>query len=89
MPFRHLETIICTNFKGSPTDDITMKFQKYTKTFISKVQTPENFLQEITEVLSSPQWVNPLRPRQNGRHFADNILNLIFLNENIRTAIKI
>ena len=32
---------------------------------------------------------NPLRPRQNGRHSADDTLNRIFLNENIRISIKI
>ena len=33
--------------------------------------------------------VNTLRPRQNGRHFADNIFNCIFLNENVWMPIKI
>ena len=32
---------------------------------------------------------DPLRPRQNGRHFADDTLNHIFLNENVRISIKI
>ena len=27
--------------------------------------------------------INPLRPRQNGRHFTDDILKCIFLNENV------
>ena len=35
------------------------------------------------------QWVNSLRPRQNGRHFADDIFKRIFLNENVRISIKI
>ena len=35
-----------------------------------------------------PQWVNTLRPRQNGRHFADNTFNRIFVNENVRILIK-
>ena len=26
---------------------------------------------------------NTLRPRQNGRHFPDDIFNCIFLNENV------
>ena len=34
-------------------------------------------------------WVNTLRPRQNGRHFPDDIFQCIFLNENIWTSIKI
>ena len=33
--------------------------------------------------------VNTLRPRQNGRHFADAIFKRIFLNENILIPIKI
>ena len=32
---------------------------------------------------------NTLRPRQNGRHFADNTFKRIFVNENARIAIKI
>ena len=32
---------------------------------------------------------NTLRPRQNGRHFADDIFKCIFLNENVWTPIKI
>ena len=33
--------------------------------------------------------INSLRPRQNGRHFADDIFNRISLNENIWIPIKI
>ena len=33
--------------------------------------------------------INTLRPRQNGRHFADDIFKRIFLNENVRILIKI
>ena len=32
---------------------------------------------------------NTLRPRQNGRHFADDIFKLIFLNENVWISIEI
>ena len=32
---------------------------------------------------------NTLKPRQNGRHFADDIFNCIFLNENVWIPIKI
>ena len=35
------------------------------------------------------QTVNTLRPRQNGRHLADDIFNCIFVNENIWIPIKI
>ena len=33
--------------------------------------------------------INTLRPRQNGRHFADNIFNCIFSNENLWISINI
>ena len=33
--------------------------------------------------------LNTLRPRQDGRHFADDTFKLIFLNENVRISIKI
>ena len=32
---------------------------------------------------------NTLRPRQDGRHFADDTFNRIFLNDNVRISIKI
>ena len=35
------------------------------------------------------QTINSLKPRQNGRHFADDIFKLIFLNENVSISIKI
>ena len=33
--------------------------------------------------------INPLRPRQNGRHFPDDIFKCIFLNENVWISIKV
>ena len=33
--------------------------------------------------------VNPLRPRQNGCHFPDDIFKRIFLNENVWISLKI
>ena len=36
-----------------------------------------------------PHCFNTLRPRQNGRHFADDILKCIFLNENVWIPIEI
>ena len=32
--------------------------------------------------------LNTMRPRQNGRHFADDTFNRIFVNENVRISIK-
>ena len=34
-------------------------------------------------------FINTLRPRQNGRHFPDDIFKCIFLNENVWISIKI
>ena len=33
--------------------------------------------------------INTLRPRQNGRHFADDTFKRIFLNDNVRISIRI
>ena len=33
--------------------------------------------------------INTLRPRQNGRHFADDLFKLIFLNKNVVISLKI
>ena len=33
--------------------------------------------------------LNTLRPRQNGRHFPDDIFKCIFLNENVLISIEI
>ena len=38
---------------------------------------------------SQPPNIDTLRPRQNGRHFADDIFKCIFLNENVWIPIKI
>ena len=38
---------------------------------------------------NSASMLNTLRPRQNGRHFPDDIFKWIFLNENVRILIKI
>ena len=39
-------------------------------------------------IVHHPTNFNTLRPRQNGRHFADDTFNRIFVNENVRIAIK-
>ena len=52
----------------------------------------ENVLQDLIAVApfpTGPMVLNTLRPRQNGRHFADDIFMCIFLNENVWIAIKI
>ena len=44
---------------------------------------------KITVTSLRSQWVNILRSRQNGRHFADDIFKYIFLNENACISLKI
>ena len=39
--------------------------------------------------VARPQWVNTLRPRQNSRHFADDIFQRILLKENVWISIKL
>ena len=36
-----------------------------------------------------PKPINTLRPRQNGRHFADDVFKCIFLNENVWISLMI
>ena len=48
----------------------------------------ENITFAKAEVITQ-HWFNTLRPRPNGRHFADDIFKRIFLNENILIPIKI
>ena len=43
----------------------------------------------MCRALPSSQLVNTLRPRQNGRHFADDTFKRIFLNKNVWISIKI
>ena len=40
-------------------------------------------------ILNSLNTMNTLRPRQNGRHFADDVFKWIFLNENVWISIDI
>ena len=43
----------------------------------------------MAAILSRVRWVNTLRPRQNGRHFADDIFKCIIVNENLWIPITI
>ena len=44
---------------------------------------------KMAAILSRSKWLNTLRPRQNRRHFADNIFKCILLNENVWIALRI
>ena len=56
-------------------------------TFIT--QTVTGLLHENTFDISIYLFINILRLRQNGRHFSDDILKWIFVNENAWISIKI
>ena len=44
--------------------------------------------QKVNTGLYKKNAYNTLRPRQNGRHFADDTFHRIFVNENVRISIK-
>ena len=60
----------------------SMKFESSTNAF-----TEENEIQnagcKMSVILFRLQCVTTLRPRQDGRHFPDDISKCIFLNENV------
>ena len=62
----------------------------FTLTWISKYM-PSKVWDEITYPFQNcnGSTVNTLRPKQNGRHFSDDIFKCIFLNENVKIPIKI
>ena len=47
------------------------------------------FLWPFLGIMTSKLSLNSLRPRQNGRHFADDTFKRIFLNGNVLISIKI
>ena len=49
----------------------------------------ENYWFKMLATFPMGRWVNILRPRQNGRHFADDIFKCISLNENVWIPIKV
>ena len=53
---------------------------------ISDVTGPRTALENVDRQNTDPPGIlliNTLRPRQNGRHFADDIFKCIFVNENV------
>ena len=55
----------------------------------SKNNTPQPIDQRNDQKFCINPLFNTLRPRQNGRHFADNIFKCIFLNEDAQISLKI
>ena len=73
-------------------EQISVKFNSNYKIVIHE-NALENVVCEMAIILSRKRWVKrvavTLRPRQNGRHFADDTFKYIFLNENVWIPIKI
>ena len=57
---------------------------------VCRLQNGDRFVPSLNGLtLTTYIDINTLRPRQNGRHFADDTFKRIFLNENVRISIKI
>ena len=57
----------------------------------STLTETSHYLNQCWFIISGVLWhpLNTLRPRQNGRHFADDIFKCIFLNENVWISLQI
>ena len=69
----------------------TWFYRNFQMTFKRAATDRQLTFEEIAKETRLPveEVVNTLRPRQNGRHFPDDIFKCIFLNENGRVSIKI
>ena len=56
---------------------------------LTQLSSAKWFYKILPALLKDTGPLNTLRPRQNGRHFADDIFKCIFLNENVWISIKI
>ena len=85
------QAIIWTNTGLSLTGPLGKYFNEIYKIRpIFIVENPfENVIWKMLAILSRPQCVNTLGPRQNGHRFPDNSFKCIFFNENVWISIKI
>ena len=75
-------------YQSGPQEQTSVKFKSKNKHFLSRKHF-ENAICKMLDILYKPQYVNSLRPRQDGRHFPDDIFIWIFLNENVWISIEI
>ena len=84
----YIMTLSCPNFNNSGLNEPTFKFVHgwviASRSCIDVITYPCSNLHAVSANL-----INTLRPRQNGRHFPDDIFKCIFLNENVWISIKI
>ena len=53
------------------------------------LQARSHYMNQYWPRSMTPQWVNTLRSKQNGRHFPNDIFKCIFLNENVHVWISL
>ena len=68
-------------------DEVTMRLTKLDGSYHDWLTFTNNLLNPSSDL--PPLWFNTLRPRQNGRHVADDTFKCIFINENVRILINI
>ena len=79
---------------GTPTSTLQVKMESH---IIFKLWFEWNHMMYVLINLltlrcpdaNTPVFLNTLRPRQNGHHFADDVFKCIFLNENVLISLKI
>ena len=83
-------------WKMFPFDDVIMRFSGWMLVIVfGNGAYPTRTMWHVRKKRSisipkhTTNCINTLRPRQNGRHFADDIFKRIFLNENVWIPIKI
>ena len=84
---KRLSEPMMTYCQLDPKEHISMKYFSKFKIFHPR-NAFENIICGMAALLSWPQCVNTLMLRQNGRHFADDTFNRIFVNENVRISIR-
>ena len=69
--------------------NLAIHFDQYTHVIVVYVPQPSQIFMSTLFNWHFTQFSNTLRPRQNGRHFADDIFKCILLIENVWIPIKI
>ena len=80
--------IISSWVKGFVTDNVELKCMISNLIYFNLWSCRSQHTQHVF-LFSCFFYVNTLRPRQYGRHFADDTFKRIFVNENVRISIKI
>ena len=74
---------------SSATKDCNWLYLVFSDTRAMSIHMPSNQYRQSVKMVIISSCLNTLRPRQNGRHFADGIFKCIFLNENVWIPLKI